>query len=192
MTIEQHPLKPFLPQEARILFLGSFPPPRKRWSMEFFYPNWTNDFWRIMSLIFLGDRHALEEKEAKRFCLEHVVAFAKEHGLAFYDTAQEVCRTKDNASDQFLEIQKPTDVAALLGQLPHCHQVVTTGGKASEELLRQTDAQTIPPVGGYADCRIAGRKIRWWRMPSSSRAYPMPIEKKAERYRLIFMQEDDG
>ena len=137
MTIEQHPLKPFLPQEARILFLGSFPPPRKRWSMEFFYPNWTNDFWRIMSLIFLGDRHALEEKEAKRFCLEHVVAFAKEHGLAFYDTAQEVCRTKDNASDQFLEIQKPTDVAALLDQLPHCHQVVTTGGKASEEPMRR-------------------------------------------------------
>lgn len=192
MTIEQHPLKPFLPQEARILFLGSFPPPRKRWSMEFFYPNWTNDFWRIMSLIFLGDRHALEEKEAKRFCLEHVVAFAKEHGLAFYDTAQEVCRTKENASDQFLEIQKPTDVAALLDQLPHCHQVVTTGGKASEELLRQTDAQVIPPVGGYADCHIAGHEIRWWRMPSSSRAYPMPIEKKAERYRLIFTQEGNG
>ena len=29
--IEYHPLKPFLPASARVLFLGSFPPQRKRW-----------------------------------------------------------------------------------------------------------------------------------------------------------------
>ena len=59
MTIEEHPLKPFLPDGARVLFLGSFPPPRKRWSMDFFYPNWLNDFWRIMGLIFLGGKPAV-------------------------------------------------------------------------------------------------------------------------------------
>ena len=37
--IEQHPLKPFIPQHARLLMLGSFPPARKRWSMDFFYPD---------------------------------------------------------------------------------------------------------------------------------------------------------
>jgi G:T/U-mismatch repair DNA glycosylase len=37
---EKHPLQPFLPQNAKILMLGSFPPPKARWSMEFFYPNW--------------------------------------------------------------------------------------------------------------------------------------------------------
>ena len=30
-VIETHPLKPFLPHEGRILFLGSFPPPKARW-----------------------------------------------------------------------------------------------------------------------------------------------------------------
>ena len=39
---EKHPLEPFLPQNARILMLGSFPPSQTRWSMEFFYPNWIN------------------------------------------------------------------------------------------------------------------------------------------------------
>ena len=39
---EKHPWEPFAPQEAKILFLGSFPPPRARWSMEFYYPNITN------------------------------------------------------------------------------------------------------------------------------------------------------
>ena len=36
-VIEQHPLKPFTPRHARLLMLGSFPPARKRWSMDFFY-----------------------------------------------------------------------------------------------------------------------------------------------------------
>ena len=34
MEIERHPFAPFLPPEARILFLGSFPPQAKRWSMS--------------------------------------------------------------------------------------------------------------------------------------------------------------
>ena len=39
-VIEKHSLQPFLPQNAKILMLGSFPYKRERWSMEFFYPNW--------------------------------------------------------------------------------------------------------------------------------------------------------
>ncbi len=49
-TIEYHPLFPFLPENTKVLFLGSFPPQRKRWSMDFFYPNFINDHWRIMGL----------------------------------------------------------------------------------------------------------------------------------------------
>ena len=45
--IERHPLKPFLPENAKVLFLGSFPPPKKRWCMEFYYPNFLNDHWRL-------------------------------------------------------------------------------------------------------------------------------------------------
>ena len=55
MIIESHPLQPFLPTKARILFLGSFPPPHDRWSMEFFYPNFRNDFWRVMGPSFYAD-----------------------------------------------------------------------------------------------------------------------------------------
>jgi len=67
--------------------------------------------------------------------------------------------------------------------------VVTTGGKASEQLLGQTDAKDIPPVGSYVICHIGNREITWWRMPSTSRAYPMKIEKKAEYYQQIFHSE---
>ena len=56
MNSELHPLEPFLPGNARILMLGSFPPKRIRWSMEFFYPNLQNDMWRIVGYLATGDK----------------------------------------------------------------------------------------------------------------------------------------
>ena len=44
IPVERHPLQPFLPEGARLLMLGSFPPPRMRWSMDFFYPNNYNQY----------------------------------------------------------------------------------------------------------------------------------------------------
>lgn len=56
MNSERHPLEPFLPENARLLMLGSFPPKRIRWSMEFFYPNLQNDMWRIVGYLATGDK----------------------------------------------------------------------------------------------------------------------------------------
>ena len=57
--VEYHPLRPFLPEKAKVLFLGSFPPQRKRWCMDFYYPNFINDHWRIEGQIFYGERTTL-------------------------------------------------------------------------------------------------------------------------------------
>ena len=43
MEIETHPFEPFLPADARLLMLGTFPPAPKRWCMPWYYPNYTND-----------------------------------------------------------------------------------------------------------------------------------------------------
>lgn len=192
LDAEVHPLQPFLPHGGRILFLGSFPPPRERWSMEFFYPNWINDFWRIMGLIRFGDKTHFESHEgAKRFDKERIVEFANTAGLAFYDTATVVRRLRGNASDDFLEIVQPTNVGALLQQMPLCQDVVTTGGKASGILHEQLSlaagvAVAQPKIGEYTIVQAYSRTLRWWRMPSSSRAYPLKIEKKAEYYQRLF------
>ena len=193
IVIERHPLEPFLPSNGKILFLGSFPPPKSRWSMEFFYPNFINDFWRIMGLLFFGDKKHFEVPEAKRFDVDAVKAFCSEYGLGFYDTASEVCRWKGNASDEFLEIIKPADIAALLAAMPSCHTIVTTGGKSSEEFLSilvsaGSTAATVPQVGGSVACHAFGRNLTWHRMPSSSRAYPMSLERKAEHYQQMFKE----
>lgn len=192
MTIETHPLSPFLPLRAKTLFLGSFPPPRFRWSIEFFYPNWINDFWRIMGIVFFDDKSYFEIPEKKMFDKEKIVAFAESQRLAFFDTATKVRRLNDDASDKFLEIIQPTDVLGMIGRMPECTDVVTTGGKASDELFSQLSPffadgkPQQPKVGEYAAVSIDGRLIRWWRMPSSSRAYPLPIGKKSDFYRRIF------
>ena len=182
---EKHPLKPFLPLNATVLMLGSFPPKRERWSMEFFYPNWINDMWRIMGLLFFGDKHYFEVKGEKRFDKNLIEEFCISKGLALYDTAYEVKRLKDNASDKFLEVITPTDISELLKQLPNCSSIVVTGQKAIE-IICQTFNCIAPEIGNYTNIRIASKEYRFWRMPSSSRAYPMSVENKAVYYKSIF------
>ena len=182
---ESHPLRPFLPPGARLLMLGSFPPLRARWSMDFFYPNWLNDMWRLMGLIFYGDRDHFADTARKRFRHDAVEAFARERGIALYDTASEVRRLAGNASDKFLEVVRPTDLGQLLDRLPACHAVVTTGQKATDTLCLGYGA-TAPKVGGSTELSVGERRLRFYRMPSSSRAYPMALERKAEAYRRMF------
>lgn len=193
IPIEKHPLEPFLPEGARILMLGSFPPKQEKWSMEFFYPNFINDMWRIMGLIFFNDRdHFVAEDSAgrkvKRFNRDRCAAFAAEKGIAMYDTACEVRRLKDNASDKFLEVVRPTDLTELLERIPSCQAIVTTGQKATDVIIEAFGCEE-PAVGECADFIIGSRPMRLWRMPSSSRAYPLSLEKKAEFYRKMFDKE---
>ncbi len=185
MLTEKHPFEPFLPDGAKILFLGSFPPQPHRWSMHFYYPNWANDFWRVMGLIHFGERNYFCVPGEKRFDEAAIRAFCSAQGLAFYDTASEVRRLKNNASDAFLEVVTPTDVPGLLAHLPLCGTVVTTGQKATE-VLSETFQCEVPPLGGYVEVRIGPRTLLFWRMPSTSRAYPLPLEKKADAYRRLF------
>lgn len=187
-TTERHPLQPFLPEGARVLMLGSFPPKRERWSMEFFYPNWINDMWRVMGVIFFDDRQHFEVKGEKRFDRERIIDFCTTQGIALYDTAREVRRLRDNASDRFLEIVLPTDIEALIAELPHCHAIITTGQKATETIAERFGC-AIPAVGSSTELRIGTRSLRFWRMPSTSRAYPLALDKKAEVYRAMFDRE---
>lgn len=185
MNVEQHPLKPFLPANARLLMLGSFPPQQKRWCMDFYYPNFINDMWRIVGQVFFGDRNHFVDVAAKRFRKEMIVDFLNERGIALYDTATSIRRLQDNASDKYLEVVEPTDVRGLLRQIPHCRAIVTTGQKATDTLCETFDIQA-PTVGSYSPFQLEERPMRLYRMPSSSRAYPLSLEKKTVFYAAMF------
>lgn len=185
LPIENHPLEPFLPANARLLMMGSFPPQKKRWSMDFYYPNLNNDMWRIVGLLFFGSKDHFLNDNKKAFCRERIIDFLNEKGIALFDTASSIRRLQDNASDKFLEVVRPTDIAGLLRQLPRCKAVVTTGQKATDTLRMQFEVEE-PKVGDFSEFIFEGRPMRLYRMPSSSRAYPLALEKKAAIYRVMY------
>lgn len=182
---EQHPLGFFLPDHTQVLMLGSFPPPKPRWSMNFYYPNIQNDMWRILGLIFYADkdyflasRKAFSEEKAKAFC--------REKGIGIGDTAVEIIRLNGNASDKFLEIVQPIQPEEILAQIPECRAVVVTGQKAMDTLLSVLPPMPAPKVGSSEEFTLLDRRFHLYRMPSTSRAYPKPLEEKAEVYRHMF------
>lgn len=190
--VEYHPLIPFLPKNAKVLFLGSFPPQRRRWCMDFYYPNFINDHWRIEGQIFFGDRLHFVDGQAKRFRIEEIVAFCQETGIAFFDTSTAIRRLKDNASDKFLEVVEPTDIPALLRELPHCRAIVTTGEKATDTICTSLGIQETPKVNTSVPIPDTynkdGKQLVLYRLPSSSRAYPLAFDKKVTAYQKMFEQ----
>jgi G:T/U-mismatch repair DNA glycosylase len=182
--IEEHPLEPFLPSNATLLMLGSFPPQKKRWSMDFFYPNLQNDMWRIFGFLFFNDKEHFLLPGKKAFNKDYLVEFLTEKGIALYDTATAIRRLQDNASDKFLEVIEPTDIRLLLKQLPQCQAIVTTGQKATDIIRSQIEVNE-PSVGQNCPFEFEDRILQLYRMPSSSRAYPLALEKKAAVYRLM-------
>ena len=196
--VEYHPLIPFLPENAKVLFLGSFSPQRKRWCMDFYYPNFINDHWRIEGHIFFDDKNHFVDLENKRFKIDEIVAFCKEKGLAFFDTSTAIRRLQDNASDKFLEVVEPTDIRALIAQLPHLKAIITTGEKATETICASLSIPEVPKVNTYVKVPLTfisplafrrgdgGEALYLYRLPSSSRAYPLSFNKKVEAYRQMF------
>lgn len=182
IIIESHPWEPFIPEGAKVLILGTFPPGRHRWSMDFYYPNRTNDFWFMMGLLFLGDREALYDRTARRFDLEAIRSLMTEKHIALNDTARKIRRLKRNASDKYLEIVEPVPLYDLLREMPDCHTIVTTGEKAAGVIASLT--RTEVPRKGAMVTGADGLEI--WRMPSTSRAYPLPLAEKAACYATVF------
>lgn len=187
--VERHPFEPFLPEGCRLLMLGSFPPAEKRWAMRFYYPNFTNDMWRIFGLCFHGDKMFFVDEEHKTFRLQLIERLLRERRIGLYDTARAVRRLKNTASDKDLEVVEATDLKSMLRSLPECRAVAVTGQKACDVLSACFGIESQPAVGTYADFFFEGRALRLYRMPSSSRAYPMKVERKAEFYRPMFSRE---
>ena len=180
--IEIHPWPPFVPDGAKVLIMGTFPPGAHRWSMDFYYPNRTNDFWFMMGLIMEGDRYAYYDTDNRTFRLNEIKRMLTHRGIALNDTGHKIRRLQGNASDKYLEILEPVDLDSLLSRMPYCRAIATTGEKAAGVVASLTGT-AIPKMGTAV---TDARGIDIWRMPSTSRAYPLALEKKAHYYQMLF------
>ncbi len=184
MEIEIHPLEPFLPAKSKLLMLGSFPPQKKRWSMEFYYPNLNNDMWRIYGILFFNDKNHFLNSTLKSFCREQIIDFLNEKGIALFDTASSIRRLQDNASDKFLRSSGSHRCCSITAAASRMQSNRHYGPK--QRTLRQQFEIEEPKVGDYSEFVFEGRAMRLYRMPSSSRAYPLALDKKAAAYRIMF------
>lgn len=187
--IEHHPFTPFLPEGCKVVLCGTFPPKQNKWSMDFFYPNFQNDMWRIFGFIYYNDKDRFYDLKNKTIDKAAIQKMLEEHHIGIGETVTEAIRTKDNASDKFLEVVSPVNLPALLCKIPECEAVVTTGEKAASVIASLTGTQ-LPKMGEKIECEILTqesrtRKFFHWRMPSTSRAYPMKFENKMGYYKKM-------
>ena len=172
-TIELRPFPPFLPPQATVLMMGSFPPAKEKRAMAFHYPNFQNDMWRVYGLVFFGDAAHFQVPGEKAFDAERIKAFLTERGIGSCPGVRRAIRTHGNASDAYLKVVETVELPEILAQIPQCRRICTTGGKDVKT------GETVP-------ARCGGRELLVTRLPSTSRAYPMKLEKKAEAYRQFF------
>lgn len=128
-TEEDHPFKLYAPPGCRMLLIGTFPPTKKNWSYEFFYPNRQNLFWTIMAnvagvaLQYFAGAAAVEERKL-------ILRILK---VAITDMGLKISRTRESSLDEDLVALEYMDVLAILDQHPQISKILFTSssGKAS-------------------------------------------------------------
>ena len=102
MEIETHPFQPWLPHDSTLLMLGTFPPSEKRWCMPWYYPNYTNDMWRIFGVVFFNDPNHFVDQPRRTYKLQELKQFLLEKRIAIFDTALRIERTTCASSSRLI------------------------------------------------------------------------------------------
>jgi len=198
--LETHPFEPVLPPNATVMMMGTFPPTADKWAMSFHYPNFYNDMWRIYGRVFFNDADYFRVGDEKRFDPEHIRAFMFERGIASCPTVKQAIRETGNASDKNLTVVIPVDLDVILPQVPKVKTLFTTGGKATEVLLGLLDepiAKSKQPKTNQSmhypyqwqnadNKKMDSNDLSLYRLPSTSRAYPLSLDKKVAAYKAFF------
>ena len=197
--IETHPFAPVLPAHATVMMMGTFPPTADKWAMSFHYPNFYNDMWRIYGRVFFDDADYFRVGNEKRFDPERIRAFMFERGIASCPTVKQAIRETGNASDKNLTVVTRVDLDNILPQVPHVKTLFTTGGKATEVLMSlletppakskypKTNQSMAYPYQWQTDTQNnAVNDLTLYRLPSTSRAYPLALDKKVAAYKAFF------
>lgn len=200
--IETHPFEPILPPDATVMMMGTFPPTADKWAMSFHYPNFYNDMWRIYGGVFFDDSNHFRVADEKRFDSERIRDFMFERGIALCPTVKQAIRETGNASDKHLTVVTPVNLDNILPQTPKVTTLFTTGGKATEVLLNLL--KTPPAKSKYpktnqsihypyqwrsGDTALLAKQandLTLYRLPSTSRAYPLALDKKVAAYKDFF------
>lgn len=121
-TEETHPWKWFIPEGSRSLIIGTFPTAKRNWRYDFFYPNPSNLFWKVISNIsgnelsyFSGDEAVTERKEILNKLL-----------LGITDMGKRVIRDDNSSSDEKLSPIEYMDILKIIEDNPSIRKIILT------------------------------------------------------------------
>lgn len=131
LHVSHDSIPPFIPENAKILILGSFPSPGSR-KAGFYYAYKTNRFFKILSFLF-SEEEPITTEERKSFLCRH--------RIALYDVI-ESCDIV-GASDSSIRNVTASDIGKIRKGSSSIGQVFTTGIKAAELYRKYHDEDFI-------------------------------------------------
>ena len=200
MQNELHPWNWYAPENSRTLIIGTFPPTKRNWSFDFFYPNKANLFWRMIARIagaemkhFAGDL-AVEERKA----------LLQQLHLAITDMGKHIIRHENSSLDENLAAVEFMNIFQILDENPGIEKLIFTSssGKVSAArwFLEFLAAQGIKhrfPTGKKplrSEISYQGRIIQLVVLysPSPRAANRISFDSLVELYRNEILSERDS
>ena len=132
MEQELHPWNWFAPENSRVLIVGTFPPTKRNWSFDFFYPNKANFFWRIIARVAETD---LQIPSGELAVEERKDLLRKLH-LAVTDMGQHIERAGNSSLDENLSVLAYMDIFEILDENPEIRKIIFTSSSGKESATR--------------------------------------------------------
>ncbi|MGY5847822.1 uracil-DNA glycosylase family protein [Salegentibacter sp. HM20] len=127
-----HPYRPFIPENATKLIVGTLPPPRftmgefKEGDVDFCYGSRDGLLWLVLDRIFELNLK-FETSEAAK---QQRIDFLKERGIGICDMVESSKRDKIDASDLGMQQVELRDMIGILRRYPKIKRLLFTGGNS--------------------------------------------------------------
>jgi G:T/U-mismatch repair DNA glycosylase len=113
----------------RALILGTFPPRKKMWKYEFYYPNNQNRFWKVMAKIANAKLLKTEGTQA----VEERKKLMTQLKVGVQNMGKTIVRDGESSLDKHIEITEFQDILGIINENDSLQAILLTGysGKTS-------------------------------------------------------------
>lgn len=148
--IEPHPFGYFLPENAEILIIGSFPCIKNNDYGDWFYSSsGKNDFWKLLSDVY---NMPVETKSKK-------IEICQKHKIAITDIGGRIERIKGNCSDSNLKIHEINTIGIEKCLIPSIRNVYFTSKFVEKHFLKHYPKVDITCITLLSPSPAANRYI---------------------------------